>query len=69
VAASLRHIVCPHCDSVNRTPANKPAREAKCGRCHKAVRPLPYDGAGFVRMAHSKIIPVQIVYRSVDLAH
>jgi hypothetical protein len=54
---------------VNRTPANKPAREAKCGRCHEAVRPLPYDGAGFVRMAHSKIIPVQIVYRSVDLAH
>lgn len=36
MAEAIRHIVCPHCDSVNRVPADKPVREAKCGRCHKA---------------------------------
>jgi thioredoxin 2 len=34
---AARHIVCPHCQAVNRIPADKPAREAKCGRCHKPV--------------------------------
>jgi len=32
-----RHIVCPHCDSVNRMPNGKPAGKAKCGRCHKPL--------------------------------
>lgn len=32
-----RHIVCPHCDSVNRIPADKDARQGKCGRCHKSL--------------------------------
>jgi thioredoxin 2 len=35
--SEARHIVCPHCDSVNRVPVDKPARAAKCGRCHKAL--------------------------------
>jgi thioredoxin 2 len=27
-------VVCPHCDSVNAVPADRPAEAAKCGRCH-----------------------------------
>jgi thioredoxin 2 len=32
-----RHIVCPHCDSINRVPADKDAQQAKCGRCHQSL--------------------------------
>ena len=32
-----RHIVCPHCASVNRVPADKDARAAQCGRCHQRL--------------------------------
>lgn len=31
------HIVCPHCDSINRIPPARPAAEAKCGKCHQAL--------------------------------
>jgi len=36
------HVVCPHCDTVNRVPAEKLAagEGGRCGRCH---RPL-FDG-------------------------
>ncbi|WP_304524170.1 EAL domain-containing protein [Cupriavidus sp. DB3] len=27
------HIVCPHCQSINRVPANKLAEQPNCGRC------------------------------------
>ncbi len=27
------HIVCPHCQSINRVPANKLAEKLNCGRC------------------------------------
>ncbi len=27
------HAVCPHCSSVNRVPADRPASEARCGVC------------------------------------
>jgi thioredoxin 2 len=37
MSAEARHIVCPHCDTVNRVPAEKPAAQAKCGHCHKAL--------------------------------
>ena len=30
-------IVCPHCDAKNRLPAERDAREAKCGRCKFAL--------------------------------
>jgi thioredoxin 2 len=32
-----RHIVCPHCDSINRVPADKDPRQANCGRCHQPL--------------------------------
>jgi len=32
-----QHIVCTHCDGVNRIPPGREAAKAKCGRCHKAL--------------------------------
>lgn len=34
------HVVCVHCDSVNRLPREKLGVGAKCGRCHRAL----FDG-------------------------
>lgn len=37
------HIVCPHCDAVNRVPHDRRAASGNCGKCH---RPL-FDGHPF----------------------
>ena len=36
-------VACRHCGAKNRIPADKPAKEAKCGRCHQALDASP-DG-------------------------
>ena len=40
----MTHIVCPHCNAVNRIPADKPAAQGKCGRCHKPLFDDRYPG-------------------------
>ena len=40
MSAESTHLVCPHCDAVNRIPPYKPPKDAKCGRCHRAL----FDG-------------------------
>ena len=48
--ATARHIVCPHCAAANRVPRDKPAREGRCGTCHKPLfegHPVAVDDAGF----------------------
>jgi thioredoxin 2 len=32
--SSAVHVVCPHCDSVNRVPGERLGETAKCGKCH-----------------------------------
>lgn len=32
-----RHLVCPHCDAVNRIPEHKLADQPRCGRCKEAL--------------------------------
>ena len=56
-----RHIVCPHCDSVNRLPADKAAGQAKCGRCHKPLftgHPFPVTAKSFATQIQRNDIPV-----------
>ena len=56
-------IVCPHCSSVNRVPADKPAEKAKCGRCHKALfegRSFPVTAANFQTHVARNDIPVVV---------
>lgn len=58
-----RYIVCPHCGSVNRVPADKPARAAKCGRCHKALftgEPIAVSAQSFDRHIQKNTIPVVV---------
>ena len=44
----MKQFVCPSCGAVNRTPDERDARQAKCGKCHSAVltgAPIEVTGA------------------------
>jgi thioredoxin 2 len=63
MSGQARNIVCPHCDAVNRVPADKPAGQAKCGRCHKPLfsgKPLPVSAKSFAVHIQRNDIPVVV---------
>ena len=31
------HIVCPHCDGINRVPSDRLSAQPSCGKCHKPL--------------------------------
>ena len=58
---TTHHIVCPHCDAVNRIAATKPIAEAKCGRCHKQLfehKPVAVGGKSFATHVQRNDVPV-----------
>jgi thioredoxin 2 len=60
---SIRHIVCPHCDAVNRVPGTKPIAEAKCGRCHKQLfehKPVAVGSKSFMTHVQRNDVPVVV---------
>jgi thioredoxin 2 len=57
----MLHIVCPHCDSTNRLPPERPAEAAKCGRCHRPLfegEPVALSAARFDKHLAGNDIPV-----------
>jgi thioredoxin 2 len=57
------HIVCPHCEAINRVPQSKPVRSAKCGRCHKPLfggSPVAASAKGFERHVNHNDIPTLV---------
>ncbi len=55
------HVVCPSCLAINRIPQDKPAQEAKCGKCGKGVfnkHPLALTAQTFQRHIGKNDIPV-----------
>jgi thioredoxin 2 len=63
MSEDARHIVCPHCNSVNRFPREKNARAAKCGRCHQPIftgRPVPVSAESFTTHIQRNDIPVMV---------
>jgi thioredoxin 2 len=59
----VRHIVCPHCDSINRVPAGRPASQGKCGRCHQPLftgHPFPVSAKSFDIHIQRNDIPVLV---------
>jgi thioredoxin 2 len=60
---SGQKIVCPHCDAINRLPIDKPAGQAKCGRCHKPLfsgKPVPVSAKSFAAHIQHNDIPVVV---------
>jgi thioredoxin 2 len=61
MGGQTRNIVCPHCNAVNRIPGDKPASQAKCGRCHQALftgKPFPVSAKNFATHIQYNDIPV-----------
>lgn len=66
-AAPSLHIVCPHCDAVNRLPARLPAerlaQEPVCGKCQRALfdgHPAELSGPRFLKHIERSEIPVLV---------
>ena len=63
MSEAARQIVCPHCDSINRVPGDRPASKAKCGRCHNPLftgHPVAASAQSFDRQIRNSDIPVLV---------
>jgi thioredoxin 2 len=57
------HIVCPHCDAVNRVPSVRLEQEAICGKCQRALftgHPADLSMARFLKHIERNDIPVLV---------
>ncbi len=57
----MTHIVCPHCDSVNRVPPERLAAHPQCGKCHSKLfnkQPAALTGSRLERHIQRNDIPV-----------
>ena len=55
------HVVCPHCNAVNRIAPGKPADEAVCGACKRPLfegEPIRLTAANFDKHLERNDIPV-----------
>ncbi|GAB1232773.1 thioredoxin TrxC [Ferrigenium sp. UT4] len=58
-----KHIVCPHCDAVNRVPADKLDAHPTCGKCKQPLfdaHPVDLTEANFMRHIGNSDIPVLV---------
>jgi len=57
------HIVCPHCDAVNRVPPDKLPEQPGCGKCKQALfdaHPAELNSGNFARHIGRNDIPVLV---------
>lgn len=58
-----KHIVCPHCNAVNRVPSERMSEAPKCGVCHRELltgKPLDLTESNFERQVESGDLPVVV---------
>lgn len=61
--SQLLHVVCPHCQAVNRLPAERLAAAPNCGQCHRPLfegHPLAVGEAAFQQHLARNDIPVLV---------
>ncbi len=61
--SELQHIVCPHCNAINRIPMARLKDNPRCGKCHKALftaHPLELNSSNFSQQINRNDIPVVI---------
>ncbi len=61
--ADALHVVCPHCDSINRVPQERLAAGPKCGRCKSPLftgQPLALSAERFDRHVQRGDLPVLV---------
>ncbi|WBS00906.1 thioredoxin TrxC [Pseudoduganella sp. SL102] len=57
------HIVCPHCDAVNRVPQERLGEAPTCGKCQASLftgQPVDLSGARFLKHVERSDIPVLV---------
>lgn len=57
------HIVCPHCDTINRIPSARLGAAPNCGHCHRPLftgQPVELTGGNFRRHIERNDIPVVV---------
>ena len=57
------HIVCPHCDAVNRVPQTRLAEQPVCGKCGKQLfdaHPVALNQQSFAKAISRNDIPVLV---------
>lgn len=57
------HIVCPHCEGINRIPTARLNDAPKCGQCHRPLftgHPAELTAASFARLIGRSDIPVVV---------
>jgi thioredoxin 2 len=62
------HIVCPHCDTINRIPTRRLGEASKCGHCHQPLftgHPIELSGDNFRRHVDRNDIPVVVDFWAV----
>jgi thioredoxin 2 len=61
--AEALHVVCPHCDTVNRVPRQRLSAGGRCGECHRplfAGEPVALDAERFARHLEKSDVPLLI---------
>lgn len=57
------HVVCPHCQAINRIAFKHLSNQPNCGKCHQALftgQPLALDTAAFERQLGRSDLPVLV---------
>ena len=60
---SSKHVVCPHCQTVNRIPADRLDQQPKCGRCKEQLfigQPIDLSDAEFDKHLRRDDIPIVV---------
>ncbi len=62
-SAAALHVVCPHCNSVNRVPAARLGEGGHCGSCKQSLfegRPVELNAANFDTQTARSDVPVVV---------
>ena len=57
------HVVCPHCDAVNRVPSSRLGADPNCGQCHRPLfngMPVALDEPRFSRHLSRSDLPLLV---------
>ncbi len=57
------HIVCPHCDAINRVPPDRLDQKPTCGKCKKPLftgHPVELNDRNFARHVEKSDLPVVV---------
>jgi len=61
--SAVLHVVCPHCDGVNRVPRDRLGDQPKCGNCHQPLfdaKPVVLNESNFQRHIEKNDLPVVV---------